>query len=88
VAHFEEQPLSGQVLDRTERIPSPCALLVMRSVGGDHDAFTHWLSLNQDDLARGVVLDTIDLDTPVCRDDFIAWWASALPPVPCVRAPR
>jgi hypothetical protein len=54
----------------------------MRSVGGDHDAFTHWLSLHQDDLARGVVLDTIDLDTPVCGDDFIAWWASALRATP------
>jgi hypothetical protein len=47
--------LSGQVLNRREtctaRTPSPCALLVVRSVGGDDDALTNWMSLRQDDLA-------------------------------------
>jgi hypothetical protein len=53
VLHLASLP--GQVLDRratcTARTPSPCALLVVRSVGGDDDALTHWLSLRQDDQA-------------------------------------
>jgi hypothetical protein len=66
-----------------------CLALCGARVGGDHDVLIDWFPLCPDDLALGVVLDSIYIDLPVPGDDFTVWLAEELraTPAPCAKAP-
>jgi hypothetical protein len=91
---FHLASLSRKMLDSgvacTVSTATPGMLPAMRPIEGYYNALTHWLPLCQDDLARGAILDSIYIDSPIAGDDFMTWWAKVLSatPEPCAKAPH